>query len=528
MHEALPSSPRSEMTCSTCAGTSEASIASPTSSEDAGSTASATACGFAVATAARASVAAAAADAKVAPFLRHLPVWQWSDALGVFRPFVDEARLCLEAAFLRHESELPASSCIELPWEGEEGAGVLVVDVVSMKQRLLDKGGVPMGPAADVRRMEPGKVAGGTTWVSQSEDAVSIKVPPGHADGLLVAGRVLGWDAGLLDPQCYAIVDIQRVQHRTLRQRYELEREDMVRERGSECLNERLLFHGTRRHCPVAIAHDRDGFMVERGGGSSYYGRGCYFAETPAYAMHYAHWLEGEQDGVRQFLLVDVLCGVMRELGQLRDCEGRECNRAWLRDHGYDSVRGGPHCPVGRGPSQDDASMVVVYRPNQAYPRFVVSVAPIRLHRTLSLLGNIAAESAPLTAWVQAQERCRSSACSLLRRQRSATLAMPIADTTLRAGSRLASRGRRLPLQRRSLPQLAEPRRGRGASAGALIRRPPPPDHEYDDCCDNVAPALLRPPGNGVVGYALADLQENCAVATWVVAEVARSLAEPS
>lgn len=37
-------------------------------------------------------------------------------------------------------------------------------------------------------------------------------------------------------------------------------------------------------------------------GSTSYYGRGCYFAETPRYALHYAHRRDGDPQGVRQVL----------------------------------------------------------------------------------------------------------------------------------------------------------------------------------------------------------------------------------
>ena len=39
---------------------------------------------------------------------------------------------------------------------------------------------------------------------------------------------------------------------------------------------------------------------------------------------------------------------------------------------GYDSVAGGPHTPLQRGPGTNQSRLHVVYRANQTYPRFLV------------------------------------------------------------------------------------------------------------------------------------------------------------
>merc|ERR1712176_940094 len=99
----------------------------------------------------------------------------------------------------------------------------------------------------------------------QRHEVEIIDVQPAHADALLVQSSVFGApEAGKLSPHEYGMVSVQRVQNYPLKQRFELERADMTRERGYA--GERFLFHGSGRTPPALLAKDRDGFMVERSG----------------------------------------------------------------------------------------------------------------------------------------------------------------------------------------------------------------------------------------------------------------------
>eukprot|EP00913_Durusdinium_trenchii_P025606 g24033.t1 len=89
------------------------------------------------------------------------------------------------------------------------------------------------------------------------------------------------------------------------------------------------------------------------------------------------------QRGSHQLLFVDVLCGIVYEMGEELDRAGTKCNRAWLRSNGYDSVCGGPHQPNQKGPGANHSRLHVVYRANQTYPRFLVTLSEVmRLTRT--------------------------------------------------------------------------------------------------------------------------------------------------
>jgi len=116
--------------------------------------------------------------------------------------------------------------------------------------------------------------------------------------------------------------------------------------------------------------------MAEKGAEGAFYGQGCYFAENACYSNHYGFVPPSPSSGggsLRQLLLVSVLCGRSYEMAGRLDRSGKMCNRAWLRQNGYDSVRGGPHMPMQRGPGKDDSPMVAVYRANQTYPHFIAS-----------------------------------------------------------------------------------------------------------------------------------------------------------
>eukprot|EP00438_Fugacium_kawagutii_P010571 Skav233124 [mRNA] locus=scaffold792:23382:34891:+ [translate_table: standard] len=72
----------------------------------------------------------------------------------------------------------------------------------------------------------------------------------------------------------------------------------------------------------------------------------------------YSHLYSYVANGSQQLLLADVLCG------------NAPC---------YDSVAGGPHTPLQRGAGTNQSRLHVVYRANQAYPRFLVTLGAMTL-----------------------------------------------------------------------------------------------------------------------------------------------------
>jgi len=233
--------------------------------------------------------------------VKFLPIWQWGDASGVFLAYDDENRVRLETAY----QEDPCQS-LDLESDGIK----IRVDLVEMRQYTLDAG--KTGAAHPIRRIDSASM-NPPTWIEQTDDCIIVDCPPEHTDATIAKNAVLG----SLGIEEFAIVLVQRIQNLPLYKRYELERSDMIRERGPGKLNERLLFHGSGKSIPSVIASDRDGFMAERSRDYAFYGKGCYFAEQARYSWHYRHWRDGTETGVGQILLCEVLCGNALEMGQM-------------------------------------------------------------------------------------------------------------------------------------------------------------------------------------------------------------------
>lgn len=153
--------------------------------------------------------------------------------------------------------------------------------------------------------------------------------------------------------------------------------------------NERLMWHGTGAMAPEVVFRGRNaGLDVRFAGGASSLlprfvkavqprlgpalGRALYLAENAAYsAWSHAHTRD---DGLRQVLLVRVLCGQPLNKGQQRDwhmVRGPD-----VPDSGgllFNSVRGGPHRHVGT-PAWTATNMVAVFDNVQVLPQYVVTV----------------------------------------------------------------------------------------------------------------------------------------------------------
>eukprot|EP00446_Apocalathium_sp_SHHI-4_P018413 CAMPEP_0177284024 /NCGR_PEP_ID=MMETSP0367-20130122/72299_1 /TAXON_ID=447022 ORGANISM="Scrippsiella hangoei-like, Strain SHHI-4" /NCGR_SAMPLE_ID=MMETSP0367 /ASSEMBLY_ACC=CAM_ASM_000362 /LENGTH=160 /DNA_ID=CAMNT_0018741037 /DNA_START=32 /DNA_END=511 /DNA_ORIENTATION=- len=151
--------------------------------------------------------------------LQHLPLWEWCDATGVFVAYNDENRVKLEAAFLEGQPKL-----VEL----RSGDISVAADLSTMTQRVLKRqqDHTDHGESRRVRRRDKDAV-GDPTWTPQVEDVDFLHAPAGHTDADLAVRMVLGSSDGHLDPHEFAVVDVQRVQNRSLKWRYEMERKDM-------------------------------------------------------------------------------------------------------------------------------------------------------------------------------------------------------------------------------------------------------------------------------------------------------------
>ncbi|CAK8987211.1 unnamed protein product [Durusdinium trenchii] len=300
---------------------------------------------------------------------QYAPNWEWQGDDGIYVPYESSVALKLEKAHSKMKENsvdrvavgpgtVDVRAMVQETPAPADGANALSVPVARRKVRRKTREEAKRGLA------EP-------SWIHQEEEVIIAEVEAEHAEAELVRKNFFG--EGGLDSQQWGIVSIQRVQNQPLREAYCIEKQLMLRERGDEQLNEQLLLHGTRSSDPQSIIEDRDGFMVEKGAERAFYGQGCYFAELAQYAHHYSYGAQGSH----QLLFVDVLCGIVYEMGEELDRAGTKCNRAWLRSNGYDSVCGGPHQPNQKGPGANHSRLHVVYRANQTYPRFLVTYKSI-------------------------------------------------------------------------------------------------------------------------------------------------------
>jgi len=171
--------------------------------------------------------------------------------------------------------------------------------------------------------------------------------------------------------------EVQRVQNELLKTEYEAKKANVIRRRGAERLNERMLFHGTGKHDPYILAGSGEGFMPEYIRENRFYGKGFYFAAQPQYAMmgrypHKTRSLAGDCDWY-QVLISSVICGNIRQFGEDID---PSLDRMTLPASDYDSVEGGPHRPScqGRGDGHGASMIHVVYAGAQIYPEFILTL----------------------------------------------------------------------------------------------------------------------------------------------------------
>ncbi|CAJ1353986.1 unnamed protein product [Effrenium voratum] len=293
---------------------------------------------------------------------QYAPNWEWQGDDGIYVAYDAATALRLEKAHAKLQTE-----------HHRVTVGSATVDVRAMVEESHGRRPVRRKTLDEAKRglAEP-------SWVHQDEQVILADVDPGHVEASLVKSMFFG--EGGLDGQEWGIVGVKRVQNQPLREAFHVEKQLMLRERGEEHLNEQLLVHGTRDLNPATIVEDRDGFMPEKGSERAFYGQGCYFAELVRYSHHYGY----ASNGGRQLLLVDALCGIELDMGDQLDRAGTKCNRAWLRSNGYDSVVGGPHTPKQKGRGQSESRLRVVYRPNQIYPRFLVTYKPIAARALLN------------------------------------------------------------------------------------------------------------------------------------------------
>ena len=161
------------------------------------------------------------------------------------------------------------------------------------------------------------------------------------------------------------VVQVDRIQNCQLWEKYALERSHME-QRNIGIINEKFLFHGTRKTNPRTVASSLRGidFRLSRRDHQLLWGNGTYFAVNASYSDRYSH----ENCGVRELILVKVLTGHTCRYNRSHPSLTRPppLLPGSDRDRLYDTVSG-----FAAG-----SDIYVVYDHDRAYPAYIVSYRP--------------------------------------------------------------------------------------------------------------------------------------------------------
>ena len=156
------------------------------------------------------------------------------------------------------------------------------------------------------------------------------------------------------------VLTIDRVQNRQLWEKYALEKSHMFT-RNNGIINEKHLFHGTRKSDPQSVARSLRGidFRFSRRDHQLLWGTGAYFAVNASYSDRYRY----ESHSVRKLIVAKVLTGhsirYREPSPQLTRPPPLHAGSNLL----YDTVN-------GRGGGSD---IYVVYDQDRAYPAYILS-----------------------------------------------------------------------------------------------------------------------------------------------------------
>ena len=155
-------------------------------------------------------------------------------------------------------------------------------------------------------------------------------------------------------PQKY-IVKIERIQNRWLWEKY-YQHGDRMKRKNNDVINEKFLFHGTRKNPPSNIYKDEEGFDM-RFSRAGMWGNGNYFAVNASYSDNYAH---RTPDGTQQMFLAKVLTGRSIELPPDNTLRLPPILQGNTR---YDTVNG----------ETNGSRVYITYSNDKAYPFYLIS-----------------------------------------------------------------------------------------------------------------------------------------------------------
>ena len=157
------------------------------------------------------------------------------------------------------------------------------------------------------------------------------------------------------------LMKVERIQNRALWDKYSLEMDHMKERNGGNGVNEKLLFHGTRKMDPKVIVESVKGidFRYSNQDRGLLWGKGAYFAVNASYSDSYSH----QRGKDKQMLLVRVLTGRSCHYS----CHDPSLTKPPPLSHGshalYDTVNG----------DTNGSLVYVVYDHDRAYPAYLIT-----------------------------------------------------------------------------------------------------------------------------------------------------------
>ena len=158
------------------------------------------------------------------------------------------------------------------------------------------------------------------------------------------------------------LLKLERIQNKPLWDKYALEMVHMGDRNGDEGINEKLLFHGTRRTDPKVIIESVKGidFRYSSEDRSLLWGKGAYFAVNASYSDSYCH----RSSCGKQMLLVRVLTGRSCSYGHGKDPSLTKPPPLSKGGHVlYDTVNG----------HTNGSDVYIVYDHDRAYPAYLIT-----------------------------------------------------------------------------------------------------------------------------------------------------------
>ena len=153
---------------------------------------------------------------------------------------------------------------------------------------------------------------------------------------------------------------IERIQNQALWQKYDFFKSRMAEATHGSGVNEKELFHGTRKTHPSQIYKSDKGFDFRFGNERSLWGQGTYFAVKASYSDRIYAYIA--PDGCRVLLLAKVATGDSKYMSNAENLKLPPLKPGKMMER-YDTV----HATTG------GSDVYVVYDHEKAYPAYVIS-----------------------------------------------------------------------------------------------------------------------------------------------------------